>query len=324
MADTGAAAEPCRSSLVGLLAAATWLGLATLALAAVGERWLWFLELPLHFVVQYGAFFIVATAVLAVTRRRLAAIAATLGAVICLVMVVPLFLRDVPAATTADLRVVFFNVYSGNDELPRALAWLQTQDADIVVLAEVTDAVMTAMAPLRTSHPHVLAEPRPDNFGIALFSRLPLVDRRIVHHAGAEVPSAQVSVRVGADIVRVIGTHPVPPVGAEYAAWRDQQLTELAADIAASPRPTLVVGDLNCTTYVRAFRRFVAASGLHDSRDGVGLCWSWPTWCPPLGITIDHALVGGSLGVAERTTGPDLGSDHRPIVIAVGLAADRQ
>ncbi|HYE05784.1 MAG TPA: endonuclease/exonuclease/phosphatase family protein [Planctomycetota bacterium] len=316
-----ASAEPRarRLSLVGLSAAATWLALVSLGSSLIGQRWWWLLELPAHFLVQYAALFAIATLVLAFAHRWLTASLAAIACGVCVAFIAPLYVRDAPAATTAQLRVAFLNVHSGNRELVRVLAWLNAQDADVIVLAEVTDAVVAALAPLKASHPHVLIEPRPDNFGIALFSRVPLVDRRIVHHPGAEVPSAMVSVRVDGQIVRVIGTHPVPPVSAQYARWRDAQFADLAREITVSGRPTLVVGDLNCTSFVSAFSRFTAEAGLLDSRDGIGPCWSWPSWCPPLGIAIDHALASPSLRVAHRAVGPDLGSDHRAVTIGVAL-----
>jgi len=39
------------------------------------------------------------------------------------------------------------------------------------------------------SHPHVVAEPREDNFGIALFSRIPLTNYCIIELDEAGVPS---------------------------------------------------------------------------------------------------------------------------------------
>ncbi|MBA3845852.1 MAG: endonuclease/exonuclease/phosphatase family protein [Planctomycetes bacterium] len=321
MESTSPAPKSRPLTVTGLCAAATWLALASLAASLIGQHWWWLLELPAHFLVQYAAFFVVAALLLVFTRRWLLASLAAAACGVCLAWIMPVYAGDAPAATTAQLRVTFLNVHSGNRELPRVLEWLSAQDADIIVLAEVTDAVVTALAPLKASHQHHIIDPRPDNFGIALFSRLPLVDRRIVVHPGAEVPSAMVSVRVAGEIVRVIGTHPVPPISAQYAAWRDEQFADLAREIATSGRPTVVVGDLNCTSFVGAFRRFTADARLRDSRDGVGLCWSWPSWCPPLGIAIDHALVSPSLGVAQRTVGPDLGSDHRAITVGVAFAA---
>jgi endonuclease/exonuclease/phosphatase (EEP) superfamily protein YafD len=45
-----------------------------------------------------------------------------------------------------------------------------------------------------------------------------------------------------------------------------------------------------------------------------------PTWMVDtlIGIPIDHALAQKPLNILLRTLGPEVGSDHRPILIEVG------
>lgn len=46
-----------------------------------------------------------------------------------------------------------------------------------------------------------------------------------------------------------------------------------------------------------------------------------PTWKvgSPLAIPIDHALATKALAITKREVGPDIGSDHRPLLIEVGF-----
>ena len=42
---------------------------------------------------------------------------------------------------------------------------------------------------------------------------------------------------------------------------------------------------------------------------------SWPAEYCPLGITIDHCLVSPDIEVKQRLVGPDVGSDHLPVIV---------
>jgi len=61
----------------------------------------------------------------------------------------------------------------------------------------------------------VIAEPREDHFGIALFSRLPLTNSGVVELGGAGVPSIATTIFIGGQQVFLLGTHPLPLGSAE-------------------------------------------------------------------------------------------------------------
>jgi endonuclease/exonuclease/phosphatase (EEP) superfamily protein YafD len=77
-----------------------------------------------------------------------------------------------------------------------------------------------------------------------------------------------------------------------------------------------VVGDLNATPWSSGLR-IATASGL-------GFRSLQPAWTPTwqagsvFAIPIDHALGTAPLVITRRMVGPDLGSDHRPLVVSVG------
>jgi endonuclease/exonuclease/phosphatase family metal-dependent hydrolase len=51
----------------------------------------------------------------------------------------------------------------------------------------------------------------------------------------------------------------------------------------------------------------------------MGLQWSWPVGLWPLALPIDHCLVSEKVEVVDRWMGPDVGSDHYPLVVDVRL-----
>jgi endonuclease/exonuclease/phosphatase (EEP) superfamily protein YafD len=121
----------------------------------------------------------------------------------------------------------------------------------------------------------------------------------------------------GRDFV-LIGTHPPPPGGREFAAERDRQLGQLAEHVALTQMPVLVVGDLNATPWSAGMR---IATGRNLGFRSLRPPWT-PTWraASIFAIPIDHALCTAPLVIVGRSVGPDVGSDHRSLNIAVGWA----
>jgi endonuclease/exonuclease/phosphatase (EEP) superfamily protein YafD len=214
------------------------------------------------------------------------------------------------------MRVVAYNVLTSNPDKQRTLDYLLATDADVIGLVEVDRTWLAAMAPLQAKYPHQFAEPRPDNFGVALFSRIPLERAELLWLGEPQLPSIEASLWHQGRNLSFIVTHPMPPIGARNAAWRDGQLARLADHVSRLRMPALVVGDLNATPW-SAGMRILMSTGLGFR--SVSPAWT-PTWRATslFAIPIDHALGTAPLVITHRSVGPDLGSDHRPLDFTVG------
>jgi len=104
-------------------------------------------------------------------------------------------------------------------------------------------------------------------------------------------------------------------MGGAIAQVRDRQLREVGRIAAELPRPLILLGDLNITSWSPHFQDLLESSGLRDSRLGWGIQPTWPANPWLLRIPIDHALVSRDVRVIARRTGPAIYSDHRPIVL---------
>lgn len=279
----------------------------------------WPFSLAEHFHVQYlvaGAALIpLAVAVRGYAAADLAGIAALFN----LIVVAP-HLRPAPTAAVggAPLRVLVLNVHTASTAHDRVRALLDEVDADVVALLEVDRRWLSALAPSLTRYAGRIEEPRDDNFGIALYARQPLVDSRI-DMLGGFLPTVVAHLENGAT---VIATHPIPPVSTETARDNARHLAAVG-DLAASlAGPRIVVGDFNATPWSRPFTTLVARSGLRDSRHGFGVGASFPAaggWLTALRIPIDHALVSPDIAVTARRVERDVGSDHLPVVLDLGI-----
>ena len=276
----------------------------------------WTLELSTHFAFQYG---LLALAVMA----GFACLARPLGLALTAVVVGlhsgPLLeLTESPpdraALTPGGTRLLMANVRTSNANRRGLLELVESTQPDAVLLLEVSEAWLADLAPLEVEFPHRLAAPRGDNFGIALYSRRPLTDGRIVQLGAAGVPSIEAALEGSS--LRLLLTHPVPPMGSEAAAQRDRQLEAVARRARELGPRVVLAGDLNATPWSPVFSRVLDHGDLRDSRRGFGLQPTWSAGLPYLArIPIDHFLVGRDVRVLDREIGPRIGSDHLPVLV---------
>lgn len=225
------------------------------------------------------------------------------------------FPPDPPGGPTT--RILIFNVLTGNKKMDQAIAYMIQQDPDIIVLQEVNSRWMDILQNrLSEEYPHQLSRPRADNFGIAAFSRIAFSSAFIRNPGDQDVPSVELMIksREGKDF-RIIGTHPLPPVSHENWQSRNTQLKAIAENVRDSAIPTMVCGDLNTTPWSPFFRDFMRVSGLRPASLGCGIPPTWTGRTKWLGLAIDYVAVPPEVQIAGRRVGPNLGSDHRPVIV---------
>jgi endonuclease/exonuclease/phosphatase (EEP) superfamily protein YafD len=296
----------------GLLRRAGVLALLSLVPLVLGSVH-WVLELgtvlTLHCLVVLAA----AALLAAVLRRaRTAAILGTIAAVH------GVFALSVAAERRAEpqqdaVTILVANVYTANTDYQKLAALIAKTHPHVVGLVEVNAAWLEALAPHLMKYPYRYSIPREDNFGIALASRIPLDQLR--EDSYGPVPTLSAVLRLSGLRVRLVLTHVLPPISTDYVEFRDLQLRRMAKAIRRDGMPTLIVGDFNATPFSAIFREAQSESGLHavDSFQG-----SWPTFWPALlRVPIDQVLASPALRVSRRL-GPDIGSDHLPVLVRAG------
>lgn len=305
----------------GLLTAAGMVASAATVLGFLG-RFSWRLDLLSHFRVQYLLALGILGLLLLVTPRRKTAIAFLVFACVNLGVVLPLYFGDTQAAPEAadGLRAMLLNVNTQSGDPERVRQLIQEADPDILVLEEISPQWMYDLRFLSTSHPHSCVRPRGDNFGIGLFSKLPLSRGEIVTIGDVGLPSIVATVDTGGAPLRVIATHPPPPAGKTCSDWRNDQLHELANPLRA-PGPLMLLGDLNVTPWNHHFQKLLKRTGLIDSARGHGVQPTWPVQNPLLWIPIDHCLHSEEIRVGNREVRGNVGSDHYALIVDFVIVA---
>jgi endonuclease/exonuclease/phosphatase (EEP) superfamily protein YafD len=292
--------------------------LATIGLAGVWIiAWIpgWPFALFEHFRVQYVVSGVVALAVAIALRtpRGIDAIA-----IVTLLHMLPIG-ADLAAsphrgpANGVAIRVLIANVWTQGEGFAQVRQLIADENPDVIGLVEVDRHWLDELAPALREYTGRLEEPRGDNFGLALYARGALVGS--AESLGSPLPSMAADVDVHGTRLRVLLTHPMPPINGEALWLQERQLAAIAEQANAATGPTLVMGDFNATPWSRVFVRLLRRTGLCDSRAGFGVQASFPTGNAVLRIPIDHLLASCSIGVRDRRIGRHVGSDHFPVIV---------
>ena len=235
-----------------------------------------------------------------------------------------------------ELRVMTYNIHYGDPDLGAIAAVICESEADVVGLQEVdvhwgersgfADQVAELAAachmdfrygPIYTLPPLEQGEP-PRQFGVAVLSRLPVLDSR--NHAITRLSTQaeagperlpgflQVTVDVGGVPADVFVTHldfrPDPSV-------RRSQVAEMLEVMGDMRRPTVLLGDMNSTPGRAELAPLL--SRMRDAWDpGAGDGFTFPGDAPVR--RIDFVLVAGPVQVAGARVPETAASDHRPVV----------
>jgi endonuclease/exonuclease/phosphatase (EEP) superfamily protein YafD len=297
--------------------------LAGVTLLALCAPLYWLLELFTHFVPWYAGFALLLAAGLAAARNwRWAAVAAALtlwhGYAVTSYLVPQ---TDMPSRTNR-ITLFHFNAYLHHTEPHRISTHVQRDKSiDVVVLLEASPRFAGMLASLKDTHPHQILDLEDSPFGIAVASRLPIINGAISREPGGYAHIAlTVKLPNRAAPLALYAIHPPPPVNGELASARDETLTHIARKAAAQSAATpIVVGDFNITPWSPAFTRFARDSGLKPAHAPWRIDNTWPVTFnnANLGIAIDHTFAHPSLKLVSRFIGPDLGSDHMPVTVTL-------
>ena len=300
-----------------------------------------FQALGLHLIAINGSL----AAILLMRKRRLWAIAGLLAALWNVALVWPSIsanLKTVLVAAPAKarvLKVVSFNLSFDNPDPAKAADFLAKSGADVIGLAEVTpEAKAALMAKLKSVYPHSV-----DCIGQDRFCELMLLSKRPLRYPFAGKVGGKLTYVASADIdwqgnaISIALTHVVLPfVKPDFAPlaawippddpspllagtpllWQSMQTAVVAAYARTLGQDKIVMGDFNSAPWSDVQVAFRNATALENRGP---LVLSWPASLPPpLRVPIDPVFVGGSLVIRNLSAGPNLGSDHLPMIAEIG------
>lgn len=307
-----------------ILVAIPALLVCAVSLSAFAGKWIWPLDLATSFRPWYAVGLLLAGVALLLGKwRRLGWTIMAVG-LLNLAYVAPLFWgkQEIPPQSPT-MRVVSFNVQGQNEEYEAVLQFLRQVDADVVFLHEANrlweEAIARAVSSGQFEYQQHRSRPQRLIFSTLTLTKSP--PREVTSHGWAEreARAMEVVVELGGTTVTLLGIHPLAPTNPRRTALRDAQFQFVASWTRGSGGPTVITGDFNATPWSHVFVSLTDA-GLLNSQKGFGLSPSFPVNGNLLTrIPIDHLLHSPHLAVADRWLGPDLGSDHFPLVVDLAL-----
>ena len=303
-------------SLQGLVkagAAATALFSAATALDDLHQ----YLELFSHFKLQYLAVAVLFSLYFVVVRDRRYLALMVAVTLLNAWYVVP---WHVPQSDTIQggesFKILLANVLRNNGEHGELTTLLAAEQPDVVFLQEVSDSWARHLDQL-PEYPHRHVIPDNGHFGIAVLSKVPLIGTEIFDSPPFDFPTIVTSARIDGEVITFTTTHPSPPIGRAGYDGRNEQLADIAERVSRQSGARVLIGDLNTSMWGANYRNLIARTGLRNARKGFGILPTWPTHIPIAYIPIDHCLVSDELEVLDIHTGPDIGSDHLPLVVTL-------
>lgn len=292
---------------------------AALSLGGFFGEWVWWLDILANFRAQFVIVLAALGAITVLTKWRQAGYGILLVAMINVIVIMPLYAgsRGGAGAGAPSMRVMSFNLQSQNDEYARVIEYIESIDADIVLLHEASRPWEAAVESADLGYEIIM--PRTDDL---VFASLVLVKGSGVlgvSYGFGETQARGVEVTftppAWPEPVKVLAAHPLAPWGERRAKIRDAQIG-FAADWAEDQNGSfMVAGDLNATPWSAPFRALAGTNGLRNSQIGFGIQPSFPAGISFFRVPIDHLLHSETLVVSDRRLGPAMGSDHFPLVV---------
>lgn len=223
-----------------------------------------------------------------------------------------------------SLRLFIANVYQHNRRYAALLETIESAAPDVVLAVEVDSAWCEALSPLSERMPHRVACPLDNEYGIALYSRFPLIEARVEFLVERDIPSifARVLLPCGRSVA-LHGVHPRPPRPSNPDILeRDAELVLVGRRAAREKGPVVVFGDLNDVAWSHTSRLFRRVSRLLDPRVGRGPYPTFPQPLPFLRFPLDYVFHSNHFRLGSLVRPDGFGSDHFAMLVELVLEAE--
>lgn len=171
--------------------------------------------------------------------------------------------------TSVKISAAHINVSSVDGSYAGLIGKLKNSDLDVVSFQEVLPNWSTLLKNnLKESFPYSAENVRIDLYGMAVYSKFPIVNLDTLIHN--EIPILVVELMVeGTKQARIINAYMPPSFNSQMDQLQEAQLNFLRSYLGAEPESDLIMGDFNMVYWSRRIREFRNATNLENSRRDV-------------------------------------------------------
>lgn len=249
-------------------------------------------------------------------RGKMQAPAALLAALVGLggFLLLPLSMPPESPRHGRSYRLISFNMFKANPEPEQVVDWLLSQKADFIVLLEVSPGHRMLLQGLSAHFPYIYDCAGTGRCSTYILSRYPAEEDWPLARGDADNRQALSALtahfRLDGQVLPITAAHLDRPwpLGDQH-----RHLGALQDALASVGRDGVVVGDFNSAPWTFAVRRLAEAANVRLVSAATG---TWPTsvpW-PALRLPLDQLYLGGCSQARSVRSGPQLGSDHLPLI----------
>jgi len=316
------------------------LGFVLLQRTAVGGVW------PMRLVANFLPYLFLPLLLLVplviISKSRLAKLVICLPCAVFLLLYGQLFfpqLGSVSSGSERTLTVMTYNVTRGDPGAEQILSIIQSEDADIVALQEVSPELAEALVRLDDLYPYRALHPTPDGYaGSAVLSRYPLSGDAVFPLVEGAHLFQRVAIDVRGTEIQLLNVHLQPPrvpvrrggsrilIPSGYdTSTQDRELERLFQEMEKLSGPMIVVGDFNMTDQSPGYRELTGKLEDAYREAGWGFGHTFPdvevrSIATPLPVVrIDYVFHSHDLAARRAYVGDRGGPNHRFLVAELSL-----
>lgn len=217
------------------------------------------------------------------------------------------------------------NVQMENRNSAKLKEVIRKKNPDIILGLETDDWWLDQLSEFEEDYPHTIKQPQDNMYGMALYSRMELIDPEVKFLVEDDIPSLHLKTTLpcGQEI-KLHCLHPRPPwpSGSDTSTERDAELLIVGKAIKNSTEPTIVFGDMNDVAWSDTNYLFQDISGLLDPRAGRGFYNSFHAKYPFVRFPLDHFFHSNHFRLVSFERLENVGSDHFPMFITLCFERD--
>jgi hypothetical protein len=298
-----------------------WTAVLATALGFFGTAW-WPLDVLADWRMILAAVLVVAAVVTGLGYSRSSAVVFLAAAIVNALLIAPMWLTQQELPTAEErLRVTSLDLASTPVAQKSIIDWAARIESDLIVLANAGPA-WTALVE-RSDLPYRVLNDPGLTAGTLVLARNGVTASVLEDPSGYGEVDVVIITSLGGQELTIVGLSVTRPVSARSSQERVDRFGDVNAALRGRDGAVVLVGNIETSRWSHAFA--VLSREMVNSEDGFGYMATYPSRDLRLigdfgGIPVDHALYRGPLTVTERRISPNLGLDHRALVIDLAPA----